>query len=1314
MPESIANTEPESDIDNNHHNQHENSVSQKDKNQLFSGISNLFNGSSETRPINAFRATARTPFSMSQSRSEEYFTPYSYKSSDYFTASTPNSIMDNESWFNHHQINNPIETITPSLLSSQNLVDTHYLSRTVSSSYLDNQSDYEVILDDGTRQKRTISLSTVQMTSSQYLHANLSNNGNNRSFPSTNWSSDKYLTRKEQRIVTESSKLLNDGDTSRDSKNLQPTSIAASSSSSNNDESSDSEDSSTNDNYIKTKKKKLRKQHLSVFKRYKKSWTKFRNQYLTLSHKQSMVLKCSIAYMIGSLFTFVPQLSALCGTHVASHIAATVTVFFNPAKTVGGMVEAAGFCWIYTLAALTLSLASMYTTNYFLDLDMKLVAYSVSLCVWLAGSTFIISYLKVKLNRPSVLTASGLAFMILFSVIVRQGSGNEAEFSFDIIRDTFAIVAIGSAITVAVCVLIWPMTAAEKLKSEIDSSLSSTRILLKLLTKTFLLDTDLPEFTANETLETAIKTHRTSFTALKPALADAKLEFYNLEMQFHARGYKAIVESLERLAQHIGGLKSSCGLQVVVMQQSTVTTTKTFNHYGTINHQKPSLPRSVSGSSNKEIFNVKAGPQRKRMESELKKEKEREQSKYCLETTDASMNPSLQSPSSSSSGDRKVSKDDKIIDQDETLPSKEGALVQFIRTVRSPMKSLAYTCKQTIIHLQARFLGKTTHTTPSFQLMRQNLANAIELFETSQHQALIRFYKRRKYKNHFNQQNMNSDELHSLILNQGQFRADDIFLVYFFVFCLLEFAKELMTLVDVVQYVFEDINESDQSKYVSKWIKCFLKKRSNVASLQGYSTEIYKTSDLFVPNNHNTLNTLHTPAPKTKLRKFLVHLWSFFSKFRTYQFKFAMKSMLTAEAIAVLAFIPATRPYFTEFKLEWTLITVLAVMLPTVGGTNWGAVLRVLATILGCVIAAVTYTIFHDNTLMLWLMTWLISIPSFWVILHHKHGRFGLFTLLAYNLVVLYKFRNRDDDSIDVFELTWMRCVAVSLGVIIGLIVTAYVWPYEARTEVRKGLSDLILRLSWLYKQLVSTYSEDDQVYREEYKNSKTLLKKYDMSSVEPNLYSNNPYLITKHNKERADVLQRIELSIQVNIFELQALLVHAPNEPRLKGPFPAKTYQAMLVCCQNILDKFLSLRIVILKDVWAIHVRRSFLIPVSNEFMEMAGNVFLYFYLLASALQLKTPLPPYLPPAEKTRQRLLSKLQQIPLIIENSIKELGLTEEKKDECYMVYYAYVVLMENIIRELDQLGNHMKNLFGSLVPDDQWARYFGQHTDLERN
>ncbi len=55
-------------------------------------------------------------------------------------------------------------------------------------------------------------------------------------------------------------------------------------------------------------------------------------------------------------------------------------------------------------------------------------------------------------------------------------------------------------------------------------------------------------------------------------------------------------------------------------------------------------------------------------------------------------------------------------------------------------------------------------------------------------------------------------------------------------------------------------------------------------------------------------------------------------------------------------------------------------------------------------------------------------------------------------------------------------------------------------------------------------------------------------------------------------------------------------------------------------------------------NVRRDFILPVNVERREMVGNVILYFSVLSAAFKLKVPLPPYLPPAEQSRQRLVSK----------------------------------------------------------------------------
>lgn len=135
----------------------------------------------------------------------------------------------------------------------------------------------------------------------------------------------------------------------------------------------------------------------SLFSRFKAS--------VKLSPQHRLVLKCSFAYILGCLFTFVPALNALIGyNHVSSHLVATATVFFNPAKTLGGMVEAALYGWGYTLFALLVCIGSMATTDFFVDKDLFTVAHTISLGFWLAGSTFTVAFLKAHWNKPPVAT----------------------------------------------------------------------------------------------------------------------------------------------------------------------------------------------------------------------------------------------------------------------------------------------------------------------------------------------------------------------------------------------------------------------------------------------------------------------------------------------------------------------------------------------------------------------------------------------------------------------------------------------------------------------------------------------------------------------------------------------------------------------------------------------------------------------------------------------------------------------------------------------------------------------------------------------
>ncbi|KAI9314607.1 Fusaric acid resistance protein-like-domain-containing protein [Dichotomocladium elegans] len=1098
-------------------------------------------------------------------------------------------------------------------------------------------SEIEVVLDDGTLQKRTVSLSTIPEPLPEH----------------SDFLSD---TAEEEEDDGKRNELLrpsagsNGCDTEpRETTPLlrgNKTTYSGVSEASRSSASSSTTESDSDDTPFFPRRKS--KQHsgetttaaagMPAFKKVKPDsyWQQLRRRYsdwtFTTAHRQ--VLKCSFAYLIGSLFTFIPAFNALIGNNrVSSHLVATATVFFNPAKSLGGMVEAAAFGWGYVLFALTVSLGSMLTTDYFIDRGQMTLAHVSSLLFWLVGATLVIAFLKAHWNKPPVATASSLCFIIIFIIVVREGSANRGDFETTRVEQIVSAVATGTLITVSCCIVFWPYSAARKLNKDLEATLSSYQVLLKLLTKTFLLDDDLPEFKANKTLQTAIESHRTSFTSLQKSLSEARLEVaWNSQIRGRVEEYEGIIKSMQRLAQYVGGLRSSCGIQFERM-------TNEQEGKGLRRAKDRLKSSSMSKQRRKrhgETWSIRPGYRRRMLENEMRRQKTIDDGEHHQHDSIIAAAPMERTHSYSYSDHQSEGEND----------AENTTLLDFIRTIRQPLKALAYTCKQTLYHLRSSFTSPALcerKQSPSYHTLTQNLEKAIALFEESQLQAAQKSYKHRMKKR-------------SGDTALTELPGEDLYLVYFFVYNLIEFAREMISLVEAIER-WSDAGERSRHRHWWQW-RYTRKERT-----QGRDPSIAT----FVPNERNLMNTLHTPSPTTRWRRFFIRVWRIFSLFKLQKVRYAVKAAIAATLLATPAFITSTGDWFRTWRMEWALITLMVVMTPTVGGTNQVAIYRIFSTILGCCTAVVFYLLFPGNIVMLPLLTWLFSIPNFWLILHHKHGKFGQFTLLAYNLVMLNKYNDREANTIEVWRLAFQRCVAILVGVVFGLIATAYVWPYEARVELRKGLSDFLLRLAWLYQKLVSVYSERPS-HAASVVHGSTILPSTGMAMS-----------ASKGRIAAKQAFMDMELELQRTLINLQTLLSQTPNEPRLKGAFPVETYRTMLSSSQNIVDKFGTMRTVIFKDAWFEDIQRDFIIPVNQERREMVGNVLLYFYLLASALRLKTPLPPYFPPARNAWQNLINRLRRLPVVVQAH------NMSEKEHVYVLYYAYVTMMEDIIRELDKVN-----------------------------
>lgn len=155
-----------------------------------------------------------------------------------------------------------------------------------------------------------------------------------------------------------------------------------------------------------------------------------------------------------------------------------------------------------------------------------------------------------------------MAAVTMFTVVVKDGGLRK-------LAEVLLIVTTGATISNIVCFLLWPSSATSRLQGSISNTLNSFSTLLNLLGATFLLDRP-PGDATYASLAKAVKAHNDTFTKLKADLAEAKHE-EPLDGRMDSRQqqrYAAVVTSLQKLAQHLTGLRSGTGLQMDLLKAS--------------------------------------------------------------------------------------------------------------------------------------------------------------------------------------------------------------------------------------------------------------------------------------------------------------------------------------------------------------------------------------------------------------------------------------------------------------------------------------------------------------------------------------------------------------------------------------------------------------------------------------------------------------------------------------------------------------------------------------------------------------------------
>jgi Fusaric acid resistance protein-like len=738
------------------------------------------------------------------------------------------------------------------------------------------------------------------------------------------------------------------------------------------------------------------------------------------------VLKCSLAYVLGSLATLVPAISGLLGHNDGKHMVATVVTYFHPARNAGSMIEACLLATLAFLYAVVISFASMGVSVFFGAHDLLTLGHVVVLVVFCGGGLGLVGWTKQRLGNPLVNVACSLTSLAIITVLTKEGSVQAAKFSYEKVVQVLKMILMGVFASCLVSFLITPRSARKDLRDDLVRITDLQEEVLTFITRGFLSGSD--EDCNDEVFAAAQKRYNRNFNSMVRNLREARFEHYFLGNERVYELEVKLVKCIERLAQDLVGLRSAASTQFALISKSEETRL----------HEDSSLlfsPSQMSDSGMNSRATITG------LESILE---------VSEDNTPYSEDGHGNDGSSSAFGSMSLSAAD--------------IFSLFISQLGPPMKSLAFTLKGVLNDLPFGPPPKY-EITFSGNFIR-SLTDAKDLFISARREALNTLYNHRIT---LRERSIDVDaDYEEVAASCGHFSSS-----------LEDFAEDTIVYLKILQELKAVLTEKP-FKRSWKWMQ-FWRSRSPP------SKEAHEDEEaLLQTENENVSRRIPSPGHfvRPQQHKLVRYQHNTSLSYRIYRgtsilrredVKYAIKVGLGAMIYAMFSFIPSTRPIYARWRGEWGLVSYMLVCSMTIGASNTTGLQRFIGTCIGAVFAIFAWIVSNGNPIALGFLGWIVALGCFGIILVLGKGPMGRFILLTYNLSALYAYslsvrEGEDDDdeggaSPEIWGIVVHRVVAVLAGCIWGIIVTRLIWPISARKKVKNGISLLWLRMGLIWKR---------------------------------------------------------------------------------------------------------------------------------------------------------------------------------------------------------------------------------------------------------
>lgn len=966
------------------------------------------------------------------------------------------------------------------------------------------------------------------------------------------------------------------------------------------------------------------------------------------------ILKCSLAYVLGSLATFVPFIAALLGKNDGKHIVATITVYFHPARSAGSMLEAVILAFGAFLYAAAVSFSSMAVSVYSGQQGHLLLGHAIVLIVFCGGGLGLVGWTKHKLGNPLVNVACSLTSLALITILTKEGAVQAGMFSYNKVWQVLKMVIMGCSASTLVCLLVRPTSARNEFRDTFIRSTDAMADMLNVITRSFLSGAE--KDLKSEAFLTASNKSKATFKTLVKNLREAKFEHYALGTEEEYTIHLRLVKCLETLMQSIGGLRSAAETQFTLLAQSYESQASS-----------ETLPGNCTTSSS--VFCEQDLPETSApLLSTSMSYPERRCSILASieELPEGSAEPSAYTSADDSEDDessdrRTISPQILNILQASFTPA--DMFTVFIAHLGPPMKSLAFTLSEVLSELP--FSSGPEYHVAINENFRHSLVDAKVLFANARREALTAVYKNKV---------PTRTSTASIAADYEEVAAS----CGYFSLSLHDFAEDMVAFLDVLEELKANVNRYPRRKSY-KWLKFWQSRRQTEHSVGDVSEDsnfINRGGTQTPSGSHETHSPIYQKSTRGDPNKsdndqpLSYRIWVSLAVFRRDDLKYAIKVGIGAILYAMWSFFEPTRKLYGHWRGEWGLLSYMLVCSMTIGASNTTGFQRFAGTCLGAVFAALSWIASDDNAFILGFFGWLVSLFCFYIIVGKGKGPMGRFILLTYNLSALYAYSLsvKDDDDDDdeggiapeIWGIVLHRVVAVMAGCIWGIVVTRLIWPISARRKVRKGLSLLWLKMSLIWKRGPL----------------KTLLESRESGE----------------EQQKSFISEHEELELRRFLNHLETLRASAAAEFELKGPFPDTSFKLILGATSRTLDSFHAMNVIILKDSEHSDGQKEVLRYTKKEWTELSWRISHLFSVMASSMKLAYPLNDLLPNMEHTRDRLLAKVFEF--------RQTGLGKViAKDEDYELLYAYALVTAQLAQDLGMIGQEIEKLYGVLSEED---------------